>query len=446
MVLTYKMKIRDILRIVKGLPLNLEDADINVEKFVIDSRKSQEGSFFVPLKGSKADGHDFIEDALKKGASGYFSSIKVSYKNGILVDDPLEALTEVGRFKRSFLDKAIGITGTSGKTTTKEILKFLLSDTFKVYATEGNYNNEIGLPLTLSNIPEGTQIGVFELGASKRGDISKLVDISKPEVRVLTSVGHGHIEGFGSFEGVVQGKGEIFDGGEVSVLPEDLKIYYMDRLKKYVTFGISDYADIKISDIDINPEGTAGTVSYRNDKIRITVPAYSRALFNNIAAALSVLYVLDINPVRSAEKLRDFSLPEGRGKVLRKGSITVIDDSYNANPLSVKNAIETLSGIPSFRVLILGDMLELGNLSEQMHIKVGKEILGSDIDLVLLYGRETYHTYNVIKDKKDSYHFDDKEKLYRKLMDSIKDKECVLLVKGSRGMRMEDIIEKVLQS
>ncbi|ACO04716.1 MAG TPA: UDP-N-acetylmuramoyl-tripeptide--D-alanyl-D-alanine ligase [Persephonella sp.] len=440
------MKIKEILEIVKGRPLKLRDADKEIKRFIIDSRKAQKDSFFVPLKGSKADGHDFIDDALKKGSSGYLTSIETDYKNGILVDDTLKALTEIGIFKRKKLKKAVGITGTSGKTTTKEILRFLLSDIFRVYATEGNYNNEIGLPLTLSNIPENTEVGVFELGASKRGDISKLVSISKPEVRVLTSVGHGHIEGFGSFEGVVQGKGEIFDGGEISVLPEDLKIYYMDRLKKYVTFGISDYADIKISEINITPEGTAGTVSYKNDKIRITVPVYSRALFNNIAAALSVLYALDINPVRSAEKLRDFSLPEGRGKVLRKGSLTVIDDSYNANPLSVKNAIETLSGIPSFRVLILGDMLELGDLSEQMHIKVGKEILSSDIDLILLYGRETYHTYTVIKDKKNSYHFDDKEKLYRKLMDSIKDKECVLLVKGSRGMRMEDIIEKVLQS
>ncbi len=440
------MKIKDILKVVKGLPLNLEKADLEVERFIIDSRKAEKGTFFVPLKGSKADGHDFIYDALKKGSFGYFTAFRKDFKNGILVKDTLTALTDIGKFKRSKLKMAVGITGTSGKTTTKEILRYLLTGTFRLYATEGNYNNEIGLPLTLSNIPPDTDIGIFELGASKKGDIRRLVNISHPEIRVLTSVGYGHIEGFGSFKGVIDGKGEIFEGGEVCVLPKDLEKYYITRLKNFITFGRSENADIRILNVRITPEGTVGIIGCKKDKVSITVPAFSKALFNNIGAALSVLYALDLNPLSYAEKLHDFNLPDGRGKVIKKGSIIVIDDSYNANPLSVNNAVDTLNDIPLFKTIILGDMLELGDISKEMHENIGRKILSSDIDLIFLYGKDTYYTYKILKEKKEVFYFENKEDLYRKLMEKIKNKKCAVLVKGSRGMKMEDIVKKVLQS
>ena len=440
------MKIKEVVSITAGKPINLVNPEEKIVKFVIDSRKSGKGTFFVPLKGSNVDGHDYIQDAVNKGAVGYFSSKETSFRNGIYVNNTLEALTEVGKYKRKYLRKAIGVTGTSGKTTTKEIISFLLSQQFRVYATEGNYNNEIGHPLTLANIPENTENGIFELGASKKGDIKRLINISQPEIRVLTSVGYGHVEGFGSFEGVIEGKGEIFEDGEISILPDKLFNYYRKKLSKFILFGSSEEADIKISDVKVTTSGTEGRIKYKSDEIYLRIPVYNEAVFYNIAAASAVLYAVDINPIENLKILENFLLPEGRGKVLKKGNITIIDDSYNANPLSVTNAVRTLNKIPGYRVLILGDMLELGKYSKKLHRDIGEKILETDIDLVLLYGKEMRYTFEVIKDRKVSYYFEDKHSLFLKLMEKIMDKETVLLVKGSRGMRMEEIIQKVLQS
>ncbi len=213
------MDIKDIAKITSGRLINPEQTQ-KIEKFIIDSRKAQKGTFFVPLKGKNTDGHNFIKNALEKGSVGYFSEKEVSFSNGILVNNTLDALTKVGKYKRKSLQKAVGITGTAGKTTTKELLKLVLSQFFKTYGTEGNYNNQIGLPLTLSNIPENTEIGVFELGANKKGDISDLVNILEPDITVLTTVGDAHNEGFGTFKDIVEAKGEIFNTGEFAVLPE----------------------------------------------------------------------------------------------------------------------------------------------------------------------------------------------------------------------------------
>ncbi len=439
------MDIKKILDIVKGKPIKINSGS-KIKKFKIDSRKVEKGDFFVPLKGSKYDGHQFIKDSVLNGAVGYFTSKDMNYPNGIFVDDTLKALTAVGIYKRKRLKVSVGITGTSGKTTTKEILKFLLSRDFKVYGTEGNYNNEIGLPLTLSNIDENSEIGVFELGASKEGDIRRLVYISNPEIRVLTSVGYGHVEGFGSIEGVIRGKGEIFEGGKISVLPDKLIKYYKNKLGSYFLFGSSEISDVRILEVSVNKSGTYGKIGIKNKIFNINVPVFSKAVFQNIAGSFAVLLSLEINPEKYVDLLREFTLPEGRGKVYDLGNLKLIDDSYNANPLSVKNAVETLSQIPSYKILVLGDMLELGDLSKKKHEDVGNEIANSDIDLILLYGSEVKYTYEILREKKEVYLFENKDNLYNKLMEYVKDKECSILVKGSRGMRMEDVIMRVLQS
>ncbi len=430
------MEIKEIAKIVDGKLIGNPKG--KADKFCIDSRKISQNMFFVPIKGERFDGHQFIEDAIKKGASGYFTQIDKNIDGGILVDDILKALTKVGIYKRKKLKTAIGITGTSGKTTTKEILRFLLSQFFNTYSTPGNYNNEIGVPLTLANIPEDTEIGIFEFGARKKGDIKKLIDISKPEIRILTAIGHGHTEVFGSLEGVIKGKGEIFESGEIAILPYSLLKYY--NLNKKITFGFEDNADIQIKDIKIDFEGTEGILKIDDKFFKIKIPAINRAIVYNAAIGAAVLKYLGIDIERALKNLSEFQMPEGRGRLTKIRNIQIIDDTYNANPLSVKNAIDTISSLQGFRIVVLGDMLELGKESQKLHAEIGEYIGQKSIDLAIFFGEEMKWAYEKAKEYIAAFYFEDKTAIAEKILKH-KDKNPVVLIKGSRGMRMEEIIE-----
>ena len=432
------MKIKDILNVTGGKLLNPSDrfTDQEISSFVIDSRKSKKGSFFIPLKGSNVDGHEFITDALKRGSVGYLTSQKTSEKNGILVEDTYKALVDIARYKRKNFSYVIGITGTSGKTTTKDILKVLLSQFFSVYGTEGNYNNEIGLPLTLANA-HSSDVCILEMGAGKIGDITYLSEIARHDIAVLTSVGHGHTEKFGSFENVVKGKGEIFSVSEKAVLPYELLNFYQKELKgkSFITFGLK--GDIRILDIKLVKEGTSGVISFKNEEVRLTIPVYNKALFFNIGASAGVLYYLGYDPVKYLKVLQGFSVPEGRGNIIKVGNLTIIDDTYNANPVSVKNAIETLSSLYGKKVIVLGDMLELGDFSKQLHKEIGKLIEKSSIDYALFFGKNMRYAF---EETTKGFYFETKEELVKKLVEITKKEEWFVLIKGSRGMKMEDII------
>ena len=437
------MKIKDLLNIVNGIPLNVSNGFLErkIKKFSIDSRNVRKGEVFIPLKGENFDGHQFIEDAVKKGAIAYLTEKQTNFRNGILVENTYEALIKIGKYKRKNLEIVIGITGTSGKTTTKELLKLALSQFFKTYATEGNLNNEIGVPLTLSNIPEGAKIGIFELGAGKVGDINYLAKIVNHDIGVLTSVGYGHTEKFGSFENVIQGKGEIFNNPEKVVLPDTLLSFYKEKLneKKYITFG--NEGDIKVQNIHLTEEGTEGIISYKNEKIKLLVPVYNRAIFFNIGAVAGVLYHLDINPIRSLEILQEYKPLKGRGNIYKKDNLTIIDDTYNANPLSVKNAVETLSNLKGKKIIILGDMLELGKQSKALHQEIGTLIEKSNIDVAIFYGNEMKYAYE--KTKKGIF-IEDKKEIAEKIKEISRGEKTYVLIKGSRGMKMEEVINYLL--
>jgi UDP-N-acetylmuramoyl-tripeptide--D-alanyl-D-alanine ligase len=436
------MNIKKLLEIVSGEGINIKDYNQEISKFSIDSRTIKKGEFFIPIKGNRFDGHQFIKDAVKKGALGYFTERnQCRYINGIKVKDTLEALRDVAKYKRNLLKYVIGITGTAGKTTTKEMAKKVLSQFFKVYGTEGNYNNHIGLPLTLANTPETTEVGVFEFGANKIGDISELVKIAEPDIRVLTSLGIAHTEGFGSLEGIIKGKGEIFINSDKNVLPYKVLGYY--NLSNYITFGKEKDADIKISNVKITTEGTEGEISYKNDKIKLRIPIFNKAIFDNAGAVAGILYYLGLNPIKNLKILEEFQAIKGRGNTIKKGNITIIDESYNANPLSVANSILTLSEIPAYKVLVLGDMLELGDIAQEEHENIGELINSSNINAVYLYGDLTKATYNAIRGGIKKYHFTNKIDLIKQLKKDILhiDKPIVILVKGSNSMKMDEIVK-----
>ncbi len=429
------MKLKDILHITKGKPINL-NPETEVKEFIIDSRESKKGSFFIPLKGTKTDGHNFIESAVENGAVGYFTQVKKTVANGILVENTLSALTEVAKFKRKNISQVIGITGTSGKTTTKELASFLLKEFFKVSSTYKNYNNHIGLPLSLANSKEDSEVGIYEIGTNKLGDIPYLMDILKPDIGVLTSVGYAHTQGFNTFEDIVYEKGGIFEGVRFAVLPDEMLPYYESELTDYITFGYGDEPDIKIHSVKVTDEGTEGIVSYKRDSIKLRIPVFNMSIFLNIGALAGILYALDMNPIKNLSLLEKFEGVDGRGKVYKFKTNIIIDDTYNANPLSVYNAIKTLENFDRRKILVLGDMLELGELSEKLHREIGKVLERSKIDEVYLYGSEVRYIREEIKSK-PVFLFNNKANLSHKLMGN---EYSVILVKGSRGMKMEDVI------
>jgi UDP-N-acetylmuramoyl-tripeptide--D-alanyl-D-alanine ligase len=431
------MDLAQLKKIVNGEFLNLvENKKIN--RFEIDSRRVKEGDFFIPLKGQNADGHQYIEDAIEKGAVGYFSEKPLNFKNGILVKDTYQALVEVGKYKRNQVKAVIGITGTSGKTSTKELMNYVLSNLASTYATQGNYNNEIGVPLTLANIPENIDFAIIEMGAGKLGDIDYLGKIVNQDISVLVSVGHGHVGKFGSFEKVIKGKGEIFNYGDYSVLPSELKKIY--NPKNPITYG--EDGDIEIRDIKIVKDGTVGVIKYKSDKIELKIPVYNIGVFKNIGAVAGVLYHFGYDPIKNLEVLKDFKSSSQRGEIIKIGNFTIIDDSYNANPLSVKNAIDILNSMEGFKIFVLGDMLELGEYSQELHREIGKFLNVSYIDYIMLYGNEAKYVFEEIDDKSRVKHFDNKDTIAKDIL-KFSDRQPVVLVKGSRGMKMEDVILKL---
>ncbi len=432
------MKVKDLINILNGKPLNISDLYQEVSSFSIDSRKVSKNSFFIPLKGKNLDGHLFIEDAIKKGATGYISEKPLNLPGGILVNDTYSALIKIAKFKRKSLQTVIGITGTSGKTTTKELLKIILSQFYNTYATEGNLNNEIGLPLSLSNTPPETDIAILEMGAGKIGDIRYLSDIADHDIGVITSLGYGHTEKFGSFENVIKGKGEIFEKAKYAVLPEEFKNKYSELLKykSVVTFGKN--GDIGVENVYIDNDGTTGEILYKNKRVKLKIPVFNKSIFNNIGAVSGVLLHLGIDPIEPLGVLKDYRPLKGRGNTIKKRNLLIIDDTYNANPLSVENAIKTLSGLKGKKILVLGDMLELGKYSEELHRKIGRIIRKSSIDTPIFHGEFMKYAY---LEAGRGYFFEKKEEIVEKIQNITKDERATVLIKGSRGMKMEDIVD-----
>ena len=424
------MNLHQIANITGAKFKNLSNNKVN--RFIIDSRQAKEGDFFVPLKGNNVDGHQFINEVFQKGASGSFSSKNIEKDNILVVDDTLKALTDIAKYKKDFIDIKIGITGTAGKTTTKEILSYLLSHFYPVYYTKGNYNNQIGLPLTLANIDKNYRYGVFELGASKKGDISYLTDILNQNIAVITNVGYGHTEGLGGFEGVLQEKKNILKTADFKIAPKWLNI----NEKNIKTFGYEN-ADININSVYLSKSGTNGILEYKGKKYEVFIPVFNKNILENIAISILIMDYLGLDFEKALDTLKEFSPLDGRGKIIKHKNLTIIDDTYNANPTSTKTAIETLSDLKGKKILVLGDMKELGKFSKEKHEEIGRYILNSSIDKVYLYGEEVKHIYEIIKDKKESYLLS-KEKIAYHLK---KEKEpSFVWIKGSRSMKMEEII------
>ncbi|OPL10454.1 MAG: hypothetical protein AVO34_03740 [Firmicutes bacterium ML8_F2] len=455
------IKGKDILTASRGRLLQ-GDPEQQVTGFVIDSRQIKPGNFFIPFSGEKTDGHLYITDAAKRGGTGAFiasgckpdPSIPPDFML-VEIEDPLTALQRVAAYQRQRFElPVVGITGSSGKTTTKDFTAGVLSAKYKVLKTTGNLNNEIGLPLTILELNADHQVAVLEMGMSAPGEITTLCEIARPSIGVITSIGEAHIEMLGSVEAIARAKGELLDylgSGGVAVLngddPRLLKLG--ERFPGKVLYYGFNQGDIKGLKLSQRGENNFFRVRFPNrSEGWFESPLPGRESAGNALAALTVGYILEIDPAEMIKGLSSSSTTGGRLQVLYNSAGTrIVDDTYNANPDSVKAALNVLMELGGEKtVAVLGDMLELGPFAEEAHLTVGRYASQIGVGILITVGpMASLAAAEASRVGKTSvYSCDSHEQAIEILTVLISDQGWSVLVKGSRGMEMEKIVRALL--
>lgn len=433
--------------------------DREISGVAIDSRKTGEGFLFVPIKGARADGHDFIPQVMEAGALCTLSERELPDADFpyILVASAAQALKDIARFYRCLLDiKVIGITGSVGKTSTKEMIASVLSRKYRVLKTEGNYNNEIGLPLTIFNLTEEHEIAVLEMGIDHFGEMHRLADIARPDLCVITNIGYAHVENLGSREGILKAKTEIFDhlrDGACAVLNGDddmLRTVSQVQGRKPVFFGIDTAAPVFASHMENKGlKGTlceirlpaAGAQPEQTIHADITIPG--RHMVYNAMAGAYIGHLLGLSAEEIEAGIHALKPVAGRNHLIETGFLSIIDDCYNANPASMKASIDVLSYALGKKAAVLGDMFELGADEKTLHFEVGEYAARKGIDSIICIGELSAETYRGAKNLgagSKVLHFKTKTD-FLKEMPSLFEKGFTVLVKASNGMKFPEIVE-----
>ncbi len=418
-----------------------------------DSRTCGSEMLFFALRGEKFDAHDFIAEVFNKGALAavveekWFEQSQKLEGNFLIVEDTLQALQQLGRIiRKRWGGSVLAITGSNGKTTTKEMVAAVLSQKKILHKTTGNLNNHIGVPITLTEISPAHEMLVLEMGANHFGEITRLCEIADPNLGLITNVGHAHLEFFGDLPGVTKAKKELFDyvhehDGIAFLNADDTHLVgALPSGMKAITFGLNEPAQIHGKIVEHDDVGRA-TVAWKNVQIHLQVPGEHHA--SNALAAVAVGDFFRLNAEEIKRGLETCVAPSKRMEVLHSGGVTIINDAYNANPESMRAALNflALKSVPEGgrRVVILGDMLEMGPAAEDYHRELGEFIKTLPIQAVLAFGPHMRHLVEAIGHERWALHFDKKEELIAEVKQSVRPGD-VLLLKGSRGMAMEEVI------
>lgn len=426
---------------------------------VIDSRKVEENSLFVPMKGENVDGNDFILDAFEKGAIAALTDTKLftppEGKYLIYVDNVRTALLSLGRYYKNMFDiPFVAITGSVGKTTTKDMIASVVKQKYNTLATEGNYNNDLGVPLTLFRLKDYHEVAIIEMGMNHAGEIRKLAEIVSPTISVISNVGVAHIEFLGSRENILLAKSEIF----AYMKESDLGICNLDddmlpKLEGKTKFPIEWFStkqetDVYATDITISSiTKTKCTVHTKQGDIDLEIPMAGEHMVSNALAAVSVGLALDVPLADIKTGIETFEPSKNRLALIDlPKSVTILNDSYNANPVSMKASIDILAEAKGRKVGVLGYMGELGSFAPKMHEEVGAYIGLKKIDAVYYVGGCGAEISVGAKENgmESFYAFDSKEDLWDALSKDIKENDTIL-VKGSRSMALETIVEKIVK-
>jgi len=427
--------------------------------FNIDSRRTQQGELFFALIAQR-NGHVYVSDAVQKGAAGAVISQKITPPNSdvalIMVTDTLLALQKLAqKVLSSHKARIVGITGSIGKTTTKEFAASLLSKSFKVLKSEGNFNNHIGLPLSILRLRDTHTIAVLEMGMSAPGEISRLTQIAPPDIAVITNIHPVHLEFLNNIEQVAEAKKEILDGlkpGGIAILNGDdpwIKKISKSWKGAKLFFGLSESCEIRATNIQrMGIQGFSFDLLYKNKIERIHFPYFYTSFLYNFLAAVGVAQAFSTPPqdlLQQVQTLRSFEM---RGKIYQlENDITLIDDSYNSNPIALESSLKDLSGLPAKRkVAVLGDMLEMGKQKVRYHIRAGEQVKAHNWDILVTVGHLSRHmAEGALKSgmRKDCiFSFSDSEETADHIIPLLKAGDLVL-VKGSRGMKTEKIVKKL---
>ena len=413
-----------------------------------DTRTLRQGELFVALQGPNFDGCDYVGQAHDRGAAGALVPRLVDEAIAqIIVEDSRRALGELGAaWRRQLSPIVVGITGSNGKTTLKELTAACLATAAPTLATEGNLNNDIGMPLMLTRIEEHHRFAVLEMGANHVGEIAYLRALARPDIVVITNAGDAHLEGFGSRDGVARGKGEILCGEtrpKVAILnADDHYLEYWSRLvedTQLITFGIDADADFHARNIAAANGGSRFDLHLPGGDIEVTLSLSGRHNVRNAcaAAAIATAAGIDIADIKSG--LESVQPVEGRLRRLAGiGGTTIYDDSYNANPVSVTAAAEFLAGLPGENLIVLGDMGELGNDAARLHAETGAKVRDAGISRLLATGELSRNTVEAFGEGASWYA--DVDDLAARLKSELAEGMNVL-VKGSRSMRMERVVD-----
>lgn len=449
-----KMKTEEIASACHGVT----SGSAEVDSVVIDNREAKPGSLFVAIKGERLDGHEFVKAAEDAGAAAALVSRDVDCNIPLIkVRDTGKAFLDLANhYRKKFDIPVVGLTGSVGKTTTKEMIWNVLGAKFNAYKTQGNLNNEIGVPRVLFGLEKEHTAAVIEMGMNHKGEISRLTAAVQPTMAVITGVGVSHIENLGSREGILAAKLEIVEGlpdGAILILNADndmLSTVTEETLGNRVVikrFGIETKADITAEDIVYNDNSTNFTACILGEKFDVTIPTTGVHNVYDALAALLVGHELGIGNESAAKALLLYEPSGMREKTEIVNGVTLIEDCYNASPDSVKALSETLKikGENGRRkIAVIADMLELGSYSEKAHSDCGRFLADAGVDMLLTYG--TLSKYTAESAKKNGvirvFDFDDKKELANHLCQILKPGDVVAF-KGSRGMKLEEVIETV---
>ena len=429
-------------------------ADVTFLGANIDSRKIEPGQLFIALVGER-DGHDYIPMALEKGAAAVLCSRECGDIPAIIVEDPRIALGDIARQERLRLGmKVVGVTGSVGKSTTKEMISTVLGSTYRVEKTPVNHNNDLGMPMAILSMPEDTQVAVLEMGMNHFREIAYLTGIAKPDVAVIVNIGTVHMEYLGSREGILQAKLEILEGtGEdASVIfngDDQLLWGYRKQTDRNITyFGEeNDLAAVRAVNVSEEEDLLRFRAVIGEESVPVELMLDGRHYVSDALAAIAVGNALGVSLEKCAESLADFQNMAGRQEIFEVNGYTVIKDCYNASPESMKAALKVLGRRQGRRIAVLGDMLELGACTQAEHYCIGR-VAAEMADMLFAYGPNSSRvisgavTGGMTDRQVDS--FEDREKLVAALKRTVKPGD-VLLFKGSRGMRMDLALDQLLE-
>lgn len=433
----------------------------------INTRTLKEGELFVCIRGDRFDGHEFLNDAVEKKAAGVMLSDRTQFNAdsfqeaglfAVAVPDTLTGLQELAGYHRDqFQVHMVGITGTNGKSTTKEMIASVLKMRYPTLKTEGNLNNHIGLPLTLLGLKPSHQAAVVEMGMSAAGEIARLAEIAKPRIGVMTNISRAHMLQLKTLKDIQAAKGELFEylneDCTAIVNADDPLVYELaQKLRaEVITYGIDQPADVRAT--DIQPRKDSGynfTLNIHDQTVAVHLPFLGRFNIYNALAAAAVGHVLDLSLEEIKTGLGVKHKLSQRGEAIRHGDMEILNDTYNANPQSMREAMQTLSDYPTSgrKFLVIGDMLELGDGEQAAHQQLGTEVARHRFDILVTVGELAHLAGNSALEsgmaKEQVHSFEVHRAAAEFLKTAVRPGDC-LLFKGSRGSHMETVLEGLMQ-